>query len=188
MAFAAIYYLWMMSKHHQLALYTFGIFKRPSDDAANEGFHLRNNPILGLVDRSPGMIARSGYESDPGPASWGKQVYPRFYVEQGDGFSPSTLSLWSDLESVFAFTYFGLHAEAMAHCREWFQKPQWPPYVLWWIKVGENPAWADGVARHEHLHDHGPSAFAFNFKNAFDWRGQAVELDHTRARKIAARP
>ena len=83
-----------MNKKYQLALYTFGIFKKPSDATANDGFHLRNDPILELVDRSPGMIARSGYEGDPGPASWGKQVYPRFYVEQGDGYSPSTLSVW----------------------------------------------------------------------------------------------
>ena len=170
---------------YNLALYTFGIFKMPADDQANEGFRTRNDPVLNLVDQTPGMIARSGYEGDPGPASWGKQVYPRFYVEQGDGWSPSTLSKWSDLESVFAFTYFGLHAEALAHGREWFEKPKWPPYVLWWIKVGENPTWADGVARHEHLHDHGPSAFAFNFKTAFDSSGKILAIDLARARQVA---
>ena len=170
---------------HHAALYTFGIFNKPSVDTANVGFHLRNDPILALVDKAAGIIARSGYAGEPGPESWSTQVYPRFYIEKGDSYSPSTLSVWQDLESVFAFSYFGLHAEALAHGREWFQKPQWPPYVLWWIRAGEQINWADGVHRHEHLHDHGPSAYAFNFKNAFDAGGKITEVDLARAKKIA---
>ena len=68
-----------------------------------------------------------------GPQSWGEQVYPRFYVERGDGWSPSTLSLWRDLTALMAFSYSGIHAEAMRHGREWFVKPTWPGYVLWWV-------------------------------------------------------
>ena len=165
---------------HHLALYNFGIFAKPSADKANDGFHRRNDPILNLVDQTPGLVALSGYDGEAGPASWGKQVYPRFYVEQGDGYSPSTLSVWRDLESLFAFSYFGLHAEALAHGREWFKKPAWPPYVLWWVTVGEKPTWAEAVVRHEHLHDFGPSIFAFNFKNAFDAEGRAIEVDRAR--------
>ena len=172
---------------YNLALYTFGIFKKPAGDAANEGFHIRSDPLLKLVDSTHGMIARSGYDGEPGPVSWGIQVYPRFYVEQGDRYSPSTLSVWRDLESVFAFVYFGLHAEALAHGREWFKKPEWPPYVFWWINAGERPTWADVVKRHEYLHDHGPSAFAFNFKNAFDAEGKSLELDRARAKLIATK-
>ena len=177
-----------MPLQHHLALYTFGIFKKPAADVANDGFHLRNDPLLKLVDQTHGMITRSGYANESGPESWGTQVYPRFYIEQGDGFSPSTLSIWRDLESVFAFTYFGLHAEALAHGRAWFKKPEWPPYVLWWIEAGEQPTWTDSVLRHEHLHDTGPSAFAFNFKNAFDAKGKSVTLDHALAKLIAAKP
>ena len=177
-----------LATQYNLALYTFGIFKKPSDDKVNEGFHIRNDPLLKLVDSTPGMIARSGYDGEPGPTSWGMQVYPRFYVEQGDGWSPSTLSVWRNLESVFAFVYFGLHAEALAQGREWFQKPERPPYVFWWIKAGDNPTWADGVKRLEYLHDLGPSAFAFNFKNSFDAEGKSVDLDRSRAKMFAAKP
>lgn len=176
-----------MSATHHLALYNFGLFKKPETDAGNDGFHLRNGPILRLVDSSPGLIARSGYDSEPGPASWGIQVFPRFYVEQGDGWSPSTLSVWSDLESVFAFSYFGLHAEALAHGREWFQKPQWPTYVLWWVKSEEKIIWADAVKRHEHLHDHAPSPYAFNFKNAYDASGNRCAVDHVKVKEIVAK-
>ena len=122
----------MTSARPCLALYTFGIFTRPAEDSANDGFRDRNDPIFAVVDATPGLIARSGYASDAGPAPWGAEVYPSFFTdEHGDGWSPATLSLWRDLESVFAFTYFGLHAEAMAHGRDWFREPAWPPLVLW---------------------------------------------------------
>jgi hypothetical protein len=75
------------------ALYTFGVFAAPAQVPANDGFHARNDINLRNVDVSDGFIARSGYDGDPGPASWGTQVHPRFCVERGDGWSPSTLSL-----------------------------------------------------------------------------------------------
>ncbi len=45
------------------------------------------------------------------------------------------------------------------------------------------PSWADGVARHEHLHDHGPTPMAFNFKRPFDEKGHPVRLDKARIRR-----
>lgn len=161
----------------RLALYTFGVFRQPADDPVNQGFHDRNDPILELVDRSPGLIARSGYEDEPGPESWGTQVFPRFYVERGDEWSPSTLSLWVDMESAMAFAYHGLHAEAMRHAREWFDPPEWPPYAAWWVPDGATPDWADAVKRHEHLHDNGPSAYCFTFKQAFGPDGSPARID-----------
>jgi Domain of unknown function (DUF3291) len=163
-----------------LALYTFGMFLKPDEDPANDGFHALNDPILDMVDRATGLIARSGYEDNPGPATWGPQVYPRFYHERGDGWSPSTLSLWTNLEALFSFTYFGLHAVAFKRGRAWFEKPRWPPLVMWWHRDEGYPTWAEGVRRHEHLHDHGPTPIAFHFKQPFDENGVATKLDKTR--------
>ncbi len=106
------------------ALFTFGVFREPSEHPVNQGFHARNDPVLAAVEQSGGFIARSVYDDDPGPGSWGEQVYPDFYVERGDGWSPETLSLWEDLESIAAFTYHGLHAEALRLGREWFVTPE----------------------------------------------------------------
>lgn len=167
-----------------MALYTFGMFEKPSDDPANDGFHALNDPVLRLVDRAEGLIARSGYASDPGPASWGPEVYPRFYKERGDGWSPATLSLWTDLEALFSFTYSGLHAVALRRGREWFQKPDWPPLVMWWHSDQGYPTWAEGVRRHEHLHDAGPSPTAFNFKAPFDESGAPVRLGKARIQAL----
>lgn len=168
-----------------LALYTFGQFIRPSGDPANDGFHQRNDPALAAVDQAEGMLGRSGYASDPGPQSWGLQVYPRFFKdENAEGWAPSTLSLWRDLESVMAYSYLGLHAEAMALGRNWFQKGAWPPLVLWW--TGAQPDWAEAVQRYEYLHDHGASARAFGVKSAFDAAGQPLVTDPARIKELAA--
>ncbi|MEX3010112.1 DUF3291 domain-containing protein [Hoeflea sp. TYP-13] len=169
----------------RVALFTFGIFIEPSEHPNNDGFHERNDPILDAVEDAPGFVARSGYDDEPGPEPWGNQVYPRFYEERGDGWSPATLSLWTDLESPMAFSYFGLHAEALSRGRLWFEKPRWPPYALWWVDGGHTPSWTEAVERHEHLHDHGVSAFAFTFKQPFDARGHVCLVDRERLKAIA---
>lgn len=168
----------------QLALYTFGTFARPSEDPANDGFHALNDPVMAEVDRAEGLIARSGYASDPGPAPWGPEVYPRFYTEAGDGWSPATLSLWRDLESLAAFAYSGLHAEALKRRREWFDSPGWASLVMWWHIPGAPLHWADGATRLERITDHGPSAAAFDFKTPFDAEGRHTTIDRSRVRAL----
>lgn len=176
-----------MSKN--VALYTFGIFIEPADHPNNAGFGERNDPIFRLVEHADGFIARSGYEDDEDPESerWGEEVYPDFYRELGDGRSPATLSLWQDLESPMAFSYFGLHAEALSHGRTWFRKPEWPPYVAWWVEENHVPIWREAVEHHQHLHDHGPTATAFNFKQVFDVAGVSTSIDNHKIKAIVAR-
>jgi hypothetical protein len=156
----------------RLALYTFGIFRAPADDAANRGFHERNDVNFLAAELSEGFIARSGYLDEPGPESWGEQVYSRFYVERDDGYSPSTLSLWKDLVSPMAYAYAGIHAEVLRRAGEWFDKPDWPKYVLWWVDHDRTPTWAEAVAKHELLHDRKATPLAFDFTSPFDEGGR----------------
>ncbi|MEM8973789.1 MAG: DUF3291 domain-containing protein [Pseudomonadota bacterium] len=80
-----------------------------------------------------------------------------------------------------------MHAEALKRGREWFQRPNWPPLVLWWHEQCGNPTWSDGVARIEYLQDHGPSPCAFTFKEPFDEAGSAMKIDRFRVRKLKMR-
>jgi Domain of unknown function (DUF3291) len=169
----------------KLALYTFGIFAKAAKDPANDGFHFLNDKILPQVDRAIGLIERSGYDGEPGPATWGTQVFPAFFIDTGDGWSPSTLSLWVDIESAMAFSYFGLHAEALKRGHEWFAKPKWPPYAAWWVDQAEVPDWTEAVRRHQHLHDHGSTPTAFNFKQAFDSAGNKMVIDRQKTKLFA---
>lgn len=153
------------------ALYTFGIFREPAEHPVNAGFHARNDPVLAAVDTAPGLIARAGYEDEPnGPPEWGTQVWPRWYVERGDGWSPATLSVWRDLDAIADFAYAGLHGEAYRMGAEWFVRGPWPPYVVWWIAPDHRPDWAEAVSRFHHLADHGPGPSAFTLSDPCDAR------------------
>jgi hypothetical protein len=166
----------------RLAIYNFNNFRHPSAHPANDGFHERNDLNFAAAEASEGFIARSGYIGEPGPDTWGEQVFPRFYVENGDGSAPSTLSLWTDLSSLFAFAYAGIHVEAMRNARLWFDRHQWPPYVLWWTDDNHVPIWAEGVERLEYLHDNGASCYAFDFKEPFDRNGNPTKIDRAAAK------
>jgi hypothetical protein len=98
---------------HHLAIYNFNNFRVRSDEPINQGFHDWNAVNFRAAEISEGFVAGSGYEGEDSPSSWGPQVFPRFYIENGDGWAPSSLSLWRDLPSLFAFSYSGIHIEAM---------------------------------------------------------------------------
>ncbi|MBL4811313.1 MAG: DUF3291 domain-containing protein [Rhodobacteraceae bacterium] len=167
-----------------LALYTFGQFIERAEHEANDSFRVLNDQIFQNIEHADGLIARSGYASDPGPETWGPEIYPTFYVERGDGWSPATLSLWEDIETLFAFTYFGLHAIALKRGSEWFRKPKWPPLVLWWHRHDTPPTWAQGVEKHQFLHANGPTAQAFTFKMPFDKNDQPTKVDKLRVQTL----
>ena len=155
----------------RIAFYTFGILREPYGHPQVQGFFDRAGPAFEQVERAVGFVARDR------DGAWGPYVSPRFFDEQRHATAPSTLSLWADLESVCAFAYRGIHGEAFKKRREWALKPEWPTYVAWWVEEDHTPTWEEACQRHEHLHDHGPSAYAFNFKQSFDAQSQAVELD-----------
>ena len=167
----------------RLAVYNFGMFREPEASAVNQGFRDREAPNFLAAERAAGFVGRAGYADESDRASWGERVYPRFYVERGDGGSPSTLSLWESLESLFAFAYFGIHAEALGRGSDWLIEKQWPPYALWWTTG--IPDWREAVARFERLHDRGPSPEAFNFKTPFDPHGAAATIDREAVKRLA---
>ena len=170
----------------RLAIYNFGMFRDRAESQSNQGFRDREPANLDAVERAPGFIGRAGYAGEVDRESWGMQVYPRFYIERGDGFAPSTLSLWVDLESLMAFTCSGVHAEAMRRASEWFLPKSWPPYVLWWVSEGHLPDWREAVTKFELLHDRGPASDAFTFKSPFDAKGRAYRVDLEKVRRRAA--
>lgn len=174
----------MPSGGHHLAIYNFGIHVAPYGDPAIDGF-IRREPVnFEAARRAAGFVGRSGYEGEPGPESWGTQVFPRFLKASGRDAGPSSLSLWMDMESLMAFSYAGIHAEALKHARKWNVAQQWPALVLWWVPAGTQPDWRDAVQRFEHLNDHGPGPSAFHFKQAFDAAGQPYVVDRARVRVL----
>lgn len=176
----------MMSHGFHLAIYNFGIHVAEYGDPAIDGFLTREPLNFEAATRASGFVARSGYEGEPGPSSWGPQVFPRFLSGSGRQSGPSSLSLWRDIESLMAFSYAGIHAEALKHARRWNVPQQWPPLVLFWVEADRQPEWREAVERFELLADRGASATAFTFKQAFDSDGRPYGIDRARVREIAA--
>ncbi|MEJ8473623.1 DUF3291 domain-containing protein [Roseibium algae] len=169
-----------------LAVYTFGQFIDRADSPAIKSFFDIEPSVLVALEAAPGFIARSGYDSDEGPKSWGPQVFPKFWVDNGDGFAPSSLSLWTSIEAIAAACYHGSHGKAFRRGPEWNVKANgWTGYALWWVKAGHRPDWHEAVERHQYLADHGATARVFTFKRPFDPNGKPTKLDNTAVKRLA---
>ena len=170
----------------RLAIMTFGVLREPWGSPAVAGFEDRLDRTFAAADASPGMIARDDTEitdwtmadDDPRWGLWGRYqlavVYPYERSDLATTREAVTLSLWRDIESVFAFAYSGAHLEALQLRGEWFEARRWPTYVAWWVADDELPTWADATARLDRLHADGPGPAAFDFHHPFDAQGQAI--------------
>ena len=120
----------------------------------------------------------SNFQCNWGP--WGAFDVPRFYQlgrESCTDQRASTLSLWTDLQSVFNFAYSGLHLSALRKRAEWFKAPAWPTYACWWVEDKEIPTWSQACRKLEQLHDKGSTPQAFNFRQCFDAQGCLTQLE-----------
>lgn len=174
----------MSTADFHLAMYNFGLHVAASDAPEVQGF-LRREPLnFAAAEMASGFVGRSGYDGEPGPESWGVQVFPRFLHGSRFDSGPSSLSLWHDIESLMAFSYAGVHAEALKNARNWNTRNVWPPLVLWWVEAGRRPDWTDAAAKLEFLHDHGACPQAFSFKQPYGQDGEPVEIDRARVKAL----
>jgi hypothetical protein len=134
----------------------------PLDDPKLAGFVARLDDINALADRSPGFVWR--LQSDSGNAT-DIQVSedPQFIVN---------MSVWQDLDALFAYVYRSDHLQVMAQRRQWFEKPAGAFMALWWLPAGTLPSVENGLARIELLERSGPTPQAFTFKQPFDADGR----------------
>lgn len=138
-----------MTEYH-LAQLNLGLLRAPIDDEEMSEFVSALEPINAIAEASKGFIWR--LTGDDGESST--------YVEMPDRNDPlwaPNMSVWKDLESLKHFMYKSGHASYLRRRSEWFQKPDVPINVLWWLPAGEIPTLTDAVNRLDYLTEHGPS-------------------------------
>ena len=135
----------------RLALYTFGVLKAPAGSESLSDFVAMAPSVFASAEAidgffghasaaRPDLAGKSKFGEDFGP--WGIAVAPRFYDDfskPGEETMLTTLSLWRDIEVARQFAYGGLHRTALRRRSDWFHKPDWPGYVLWWAAMRRCP-------------------------------------------------
>lgn len=172
----------------RVAFLTIGLLHGTDEDPRIQGFLERIDLNLAVAAGSEGFIGRSVADEETGEHSWGPWVTPAiFRKEEYLNRRPQTLSLWNDLEPVFAYAYSGGHAEALSQRKAWFVKPTWPSYVAWWVDDDHVPTWEEACARYDELYDVGPTPEAFTFTEAFGPDGIPLVVDREEVRRKVAR-
>lgn len=154
-----------------VAVYTCPLFTHPREHPANASFFERDRSIVRDLEVSPPSGLVRFFKDLPDPAPWPGYVGP-------EGAPASTLSVWSDLASVFAFSYReGRHHEALRHRRDWFRRLDHPTYALWYVDDPSEATYEEAARRLDHLVANGPAPYAFDFRHPFDPEGRPLSAD-----------
>lgn len=147
----------------QIAQINVGRILHPLDDPRMAGFTGRLDEINALADAAPGFVWRlQGEGGNATDIAVGDD--PAFIVN---------LSVWTDLEALFAFVYRSDHRAVMAGRRQWFARPQGAYQALWWVPTGHRPTPQEGLERLALLERDGPGPQAFTFRRTFPPPGSA---------------
>ncbi len=143
-----------------LAQLNLGLFRAPLDDEEMAEFVAALDPINAIAEASKGFIWR--LKDDDG----GSSSYVEVPGRAGPLWAPN-MSVWEDLDSLKHFMYKSGHASYLRRRTEWFQKPDDPINVLWWVPVGEIPTLEDAVKRLDYLIENGPSDHGWSLGKPF---------------------
>jgi len=109
-------------------------------DAALDSAH-QTSGFIGRYQRDTGEFLRGPGKPivipDPGYPGLISDSRVEFYAEYD--YAATTLSIWTNLASVAAFSYRGLHAEVLSQRSEWFAKTDYPIYAAWWLADDAQP-------------------------------------------------
>jgi hypothetical protein len=145
-----------MTKLH-LAQINIARMRFPLEDPEMKDFVDLLDEVNALADGSPGFVWRLQTEA-------GNATYLRPFE---DDRILLNMSVWESVEHLRGYTYGGRHADVFRRRRDWFEKMETPTVALWWIPAGHVPSIDEARKRLAHLARHGPSPFAFTFRNLF---------------------
>lgn len=144
-----------MSRYH-LAQLNIASMKEPLESPGMADFVNNLERINALAEASPGYVWR--LQDEAGDATAIRPFGDEVLVN---------LSLWRDVQSLSDYVYKSAHTEMLKRRREWFAKVEQAHMVLWWVTAGHRPSVEEAAVRLAHLREHGATAHAFSFRQAF---------------------
>jgi Domain of unknown function (DUF3291) len=143
-------------KTHHLAQLNTAHMRAPLESPLMEGFVQQLDAINAVADGSPGFVWRLTGEdpNDPATLSLGENRL-------------INISVWIDIASLADYAYRSDHAAVLRRRSDWFIPQTQASLVLWWLESGTTPTIAQAVTRLRHLREHGPTAYAFTFRQPF---------------------
>lgn len=147
-----------MSDGHHLAEINIGRLAAPLDSPQLKDFVDNLSRINALAEASPGFVWRL-----TGEGNNATDIRPF----DDDPMMAINMSVWTDLASLGAYVYRSDHVSIMRRRREFFEVPTEAFMTLWWVPAGHVPSVAEGIDRLERFRRHGPTPFAFSFRQPF---------------------
>ena len=126
------------------------------DDPKMKKFVDGLDPVNALAEKSDGFVWR--LQTEEGDAT-GIVIYddPTIIVN---------MSVWESLEALMNFVRSEGHLAIMKQRRDWFERPDQPYLVLWWIPENHLPSTDEAEERLDYMRQHGSSARAFSPRDA----------------------
>jgi hypothetical protein len=115
------------------------------------------DPVNALADNAPGFVWRMQDEAGNNTS------LPPY----DDDRIIVNMSVWESIEALWEFVYSGDHVAVMRRRREWFERFESTYLALWWVPAGQIPTVEDAKLRLASLDAHGPTPYAFTFKQRF---------------------
>ncbi|MFS0777741.1 DUF3291 domain-containing protein [Neobacillus sp. 3P2-tot-E-2] len=147
-----------------VSIYTVGRLNHPYDHPTSREFFEAGYEVMRQATRTGQLIKEFSPFGVPIPEE----------ATKGDGFPVLTLTVWKSLQGLYSFTYSGKHRQAMRDRSKWMEPYQEKhlSYVVWWTGTVKDVSWLEAFKRYNYYLQHGPTSFAFDFKHAFDEKGE----------------
>ncbi|MDR7235868.1 DUF3291 domain-containing protein [Neobacillus drentensis] len=146
-----------------VSIYTVGRLTHPYDHPASREFFQVGNEVYLQATKS-GLIEAFSPEGVSFPDETVKGMGPPIL----------TLTVWRSLQSLYRFTYSGQHMQALQDRSRWIEPYQEKhlSYVVWRTEKVKDVSWEEAFMRYNFYIQHGSTPFAFDFKHAFDEKGE----------------
>jgi hypothetical protein len=128
------------------------VMRASFDDPIMAGFVAWVDKIDHLASQSPGFVSQAT------PPDEGSIFHGQILLN---------ISICDSVECLQKYTYQGRHAQALVRRAECFIQYQGPNYVLYWVPFGHTPLEQEIKERLDHLSEHSPSPYAFDFEQQF---------------------